>query len=111
MCGEVYHDAQIFRNEHWRVLCSVRPVANLLKLGWGRLLIFGVGMWIMLRDPEGLLRFSWLETIPQAGVRSARMLRISPVAPADASARKQSDALLQPDVQPDVGLLRDGCKL
>jgi len=105
MCGEVHHDAQIFRDEHWRVLCSVRPGTNLLKLWWGRLLTFAIGMWLMLRDPEGLLRFSWLETIPQAGVRTARLLRFSPVALADG--QKQRGAPLQPD----VGLLRAGCKL
>jgi hypothetical protein len=105
MCGEVHHDAQIFRDEHWRVLCSGRPGTNLLKLWWGRLLTFAIGMWLMLRDPEGLLRFSWLETIPQAGVRTARLLRFSPVALADG--QKQRGAPLQPD----VGLLRAGCKL
>ena len=104
MCGEVRHDAQIYRDEHWRVLCSPRPVAHLLKLGWARVLLLLVGMWLLLRDPEGIARFAWLETIPQSGVRPARMLRFTPVA-------LRSQKQWAPPLTFDVGLLGAGCKL
>lgn len=105
VCGKVHHDAQIFRDEHWRVVCSTRPVAHLLKLGWARILLFLIGMWILLRNPEGIVRFSWLETLHQSGVRPARMLRFTPVALPNG--QKRWDAPLELD----VGLLGAGCKL
>ena len=77
----------------------------MFKLRWARMVLFLLGMFILLREPEGILRFTWIEKIPDGSVRPAQMLRFTPFA-----LRNGQNPWDMPQ-ELDFGLLRSGCKV
>lgn len=104
-CDEEHHDAQLFQNEHWRVLYSARPLTNIFKQRRARMVLFVLGMFILLREPEGLLRFTWIEKILHGSVRPAQMLRFTSLA------LRNGQSPWDMPQELDFGLLRAGCQV
>ena len=96
---------EICRAEQWRVFCSAWPFTIMFKLQWARALSFILGLWVLLRDPEGIARLTWVSDIPAATVKRAKMLRFT------ALQLRNGNSNWSVPVQPDFGLLKDGCKL
>ena len=96
---------QICRAEQWRVFTSAWPFTIIFKLQWARALSFILGLYVLLRAPEGLARFAWVSDIPAATVRRTKFLRFT------ALELRNGQSNWSSPVQPDFGLLRAGCKL
>ena len=96
---------RIYRQEPWRMFCSTRPMSALVTLYWVRALLFVLGVWVLLRDGEGLFRLKWRDAIPRASMIRARKMRFRAVALRTGA--KEWDA----PVTPQFGLLMGDCKL
>jgi len=102
-----YHrrSLQTLRSEQWRVFTSSRPITTMYKLQWVRLLSLLVGLWGLLRPPEGIAIGLWTRLVPESSLRRAHMLRFT------VSSLRSGETALDELALPGFGLLRHGCRI
>jgi len=80
-------------------------MSALVTLYWVRALLFLLGLWMLVRDGEGLIRLKWRDAIPRASLMRARKLRFRAVA------LRTGETHWDAQVIPKFGLLMGDCKL
>ena len=98
----------VFQAESWARVFLLWPGTAVLTKTWARSLIFFVGMWVLMRPPEGLARMTWQKgptSIPESVVRTARHFRFTALSLRNGQHEYISHGLSS------FGLLKGSCKV
>jgi len=99
---------RVFQVDSWTCVFILWPGTAVLTKSWARVLLVLLGLWELLRPPEGLARMTWqhgASSIPNSVVRQARNFRFTTLV-----LRNGHDSPLSHGIA-SFGLLRGNCKV